>query len=240
MNLQSAIQFLYPPQCLSCREDTSLDFALCGACWRETSFITGLVCDACGTPLPGQEENGLIHCDTCIQSPPAWGKGRAALLYNGVARRLVLALKHGDHQEMVAPMVSWLAGCVGDLVVKTTVIAPVPLHPRRLFIRRFNQSALLAGKLAKEMNLSFSPDLILRQKSTRIQDGLSREERFENQHGAFQIHPERQGIMQNKPVLLIDDVMTTGATLSACAKVCLAAGATSVNIAVLARVARDP
>lgn len=243
MNLQSAIHFLYPPQCLSCGVETSADFALCGKCWREAPFITGLICDACGLPLPGEYSNAsedIAHCDACIMAPRPWAKGRAAFLYEGMARRLVLALKHGDRQELVRPMARWMVQSGRQLCQSDTLIAPVPLHSRRLFSRRFNQSALLANQISQALGLDFCPDLLTRNRATMLQEGMTLKQRFENQKAAFQVTKKWHAQIQSRSVLLIDDVMTSGATLSGCAEVCLAAGAEEVNVLVLARVARGP
>lgn len=238
MKLQSAIRFLFPPQCISCRAETGEEFGLCGACWREMPFNSGLSCDGCGQPLPG-DDDGKELCDTCLTAPKAWQRGRAALIYEGTARRLILGLKYGDRQELAIPMARWMAEQGADILRSRVLIAPVPLHWRRFFSRRYNQAALLAECVAKTVGTDYCPDLLLRTRATRKQEGMSREERFENQRQAFVISVRRQALVQEKHVVLIDDVMTSGATLSACAEACLAAGATNVDVLVLARVARD-
>ncbi len=238
MNLQSAIHFLYPPRCIACGVETTTDFALCGPCWRETAFVSGLVCTCCGCPLPGDDSGEGVLCDSCLAAPLPWVAGRAALLYEGTAQRMVIALKHGDRQELVAPLAAWMADKAGDLDIDGAIIAPVPLHRRRLFTRRFNQAALLAKIIARRKALAWCPDLLKRTKTTAIHKGLSREERFENQRGAFVISANRTHLIDGHKVLLVDDVMTTGATLSACTEACYAAGADLVNVLVLARVAR--
>jgi ComF family protein len=214
---------------------------LCGDCWREASFITGLVCDACGIPLPGgipQEHDEAAQCDACILAPQPWSKGRAAFLYEGTSRRMVLALKHGDRQELARPMAHWMVQSGRQLCQPDTLIAPVPLHSRRLFSRRFNQSALLAKHVAHALDLDVIPDLLTRNRATVLQEGMTLKERFENQKAAFNVTKKWQTEIQKRSVLLVDDVMTSGATLSGCTGVCLAAGAKEVNVLVLARVAR--
>lgn len=125
-------------------------------------FITGLACDACGVPLPGENKDEVAHCDSCLIAPRPWAQGRAALLYEGMARRLVLSLKHGDRQDLVIPMARWMAKKSRDLAAENAVIAPVPLHWWRMFRRRYNQSALLAKRIAGERGFDFCPDLLLR------------------------------------------------------------------------------
>jgi ComF family protein len=239
MNLQSAIQFLYPPQCLSCGAETMAEFALCGTCWRDLPMIDGLACDSCGHPLPGDVGEGAALCDTCLTTPNPWTKGRAALVYDGTARRLILYLKHGDRQDLVAPMAAWMAARAHDLIGRDTLVAPVPLHWRRMFSRRFNQAALLAENVAKIHDLPYCPDLLHRERATKMQEHMNAEQRRENQRRAFVIPAKRRAMIEGRDVLLIDDVMTSGATLGACAEACLTVNAKTVNVLVLARVARD-
>lgn len=239
MTLQSAIRFLYPPQCLSCRAETEADFALCGSCWKDTPFISGLVCDACGMPLPGEDANPDILCDSCLIAPKPWTRGRAVFLYAGRGRSLVLGLKHGDRQDLVRPLAGWMARIAKPVTDNTSVIAPVPLHWRRLFRRRYNQAALLSTALAEKLAIGHCPDLLIRHRATRIQDGMSRTQRFDNLFNALKVNRKHLELVEDRKVLLIDDVMTTGATLSACTEVLLQAGAISVNVLVLARVAKD-
>lgn len=215
------------------------EFGLCGECWREMSMIGGLVCDACGLPLPGENPDGAVYCDTCLIAPKPWQRGRAALLYKGTARRMVLALKHGDRHDLVKPMAGWMAVRAKELIRQDTLIAPVPLHWRRLFRRRYNQAAMLAESIAKICSVEYCPDLLRRRRATVKQDGLSRAERYENQNRAFLVPDNRKPLIKGRSVLLVDDVMTSGATLSACTEACFAQDASLVNVLVLARVARD-
>lgn len=229
------LDVLYPPRCLTCTEPTEQGASLCAECWANTTFITGAICDVCGTPLPG-ETGGKIKCDSCIARRPEWDIGRAAVIYAGGGRRVVLSLKHGDRLDLARPLAEWMARSGDELFDKADVIAPVPLHWRRLFKRKFNQSAELARHLSAISGIEYVPDLLIRNKPTPSQDGLTRAERHENQRGVFSLHKHRD---VPKNVLLIDDVMTTGATLSACAEALRAAGAERIDALVLARVARD-
>lgn len=239
MLLQSAIRFLYPPQCLACTGETEKEFALCGSCWQETQFISGLVCDACGVPLPGESPHQAIYCDSCLFAPKSWKKGRAAILYGGVGRALILRLKHGDRLDLAGPLSGWMYKSAAPLIACTDIIVPVPLHWRRLFSRRYNQSALLAQGLAARANKPTCPDVLQRCRNTKIQEGMSGKQREKNMSGAISVHPKRRNLIQGRSILLIDDVMTSGATLSACAEALMQNGANTVNVAVLARVARD-
>lgn len=215
------------------------DAGLCGACWRETPFIGGTICDACGTSLPGEDESDDLQCDECMATPRPWAKGRAALIYSGNARRLILGFKHGDRQELAEPAARWMAGVIDDIPKDNLIVAPVPLHWMRLLRRRYNQSALLAQSLARITGLPVCPDLLQRQKRTKPLDGLTKEVRFSSVNGAMRVHPGRRHRIIGRPVLLVDDVMTSGATLSAAADACLAAGSGPVYVVALARVVKD-
>ena len=240
MALQTLMRMVYPPRCLNCGDMVDSDFGLCGPCWRDTPFIGGTVCDLCGTPLPGGEPGEIAHCDDCLTIARPWQRGRAALLYDGNGRRMVLALKHGDRHEIVQPAARWMAQAARPLVVPGALIAPVPLHWSRLLRRRFNQSALLAQAFARETGLPHCPDLLRRVRRTDILDGKGRDQRFAALTAAVTVPANRAERVRNRAVLLVDDVMTSGATLAACADACLAAGATQVSVIVLARVAKRP
>ncbi|MEZ5911100.1 MAG: double zinc ribbon domain-containing protein [Paracoccaceae bacterium] len=239
MGLQSVLHLIYPPQCLACGDAVDSDHALCGPCRRDAAFIDGLVCDSCGLPLPGEAGDETLRCDDCLTIARPWQRGRAALLYRGTGRRLVLALKHGDRHDLVAPAAGWMARRGAALIGPDTLIAPVPLHRWRLLKRRYNQSALLGRQIARLTGADFCPDLLIRAKATQSQDGKGRDERFANLEGAIVPHPRMGRRARGRPVLLIDDVMTSGATLAAAAEAALAAGANGVCTLVLARVAKD-
>ncbi|MGC1502578.1 MAG: ComF family protein [Sulfitobacter sp.] len=174
-----------------------------------------------------------------MENPPPWSKGRAAMLYRDTGRKLVLALKHGDRQEIARPAGLWLSHAVADIVTQNTLIAPVPLHWLRMIKRRFNQSALLARALSHRVERPWSPDLLQRFRRTMTLDGLGRDDRIAAVENAIRVHPRRRHRLIGRPVLLVDDVMTSGATLAACTRACLAAGSGPVNVVTLARVAKD-
>lgn len=210
---------------------------LCQICGPEAHFIAGSVCDSCGVPIKGEAQEEDL-CETCYAFPPAWKKGRAVGLYEGPLRRMTMALKHGDRQDIAKHMACWMLGSADSLISPETTLIPVPLHWTRMIRRRFNQSVLIAHAIASERAVRHLPDGLQRIRATKPQKDMTRDERFENQRGALQAHPKRKEQIKDKPILLIDDVMTTGATLSACAEACFDAGADSVNVLVFARVAR--
>lgn len=237
--MQAALHLIYPPQCLSCDERVTTDFGLCGPCWRDTPFITGLVCDQCGTPLPGSQDGSAALCDDCLTIARPWSQGRAALLYRDNARLLVLALKHGDRLDLARPAAQWLLHAAQPMLRPDMLVAPIPLHWLRLVRRRYNQSALLAAGLARLAGLDHCPDLLIRRRHTPSQEGRGREARFANMAGALHAHPRRAARIEGRHILLVDDVMTSGATLAAAAEACVAHGAAGVSVLVLARVAKD-
>ena len=235
--LQTALRVLYPPRCLACGGMVEQENGLCAACFAETPFITGLVCDLCGVPLPG-DSDAAVHCDDCLRLARPWVRGRAPLRYDGVARKLVLALKHGDRHEIVGTAADWMIGALPGRPDPETVLVPVPLHLTRLLRRRYNQSALLAQAMARRLGLAYLPDALLRHRRTSSLDGKSREERFAELADAILPNPKRAADLAGRPVLLVDDVMTSGATLAACALACHSAQPREICVMVLARVAK--
>jgi len=237
--MQAALHLIYPPQCLSCDARVTTDFGLCGICWRDTPFITGLVCDKCGTPLPGQDTGHPEVCDDCLTIARPWSQGRAAMLYRDNARHMVLALKHGDRLDLARPAAAWLLKSAQPLLVPGMLLAPIPLHWLRLIKRRYNQSAVLSAALGRLAHLDHCPDLLIRRRHTPSQEGRSRDARFANLANSLTIHPRRAGLAAGRHILLVDDVMTSGATFAAAAEACVAAGASGVSVLALARVAKD-
>ncbi len=229
---------IYPPRCLACPEPTDAPHGLCPACWRDTHFIADAACDKCGAPLIGEAGAGDL-CERCTRHPPAWDRGAAGIVYSGAGRRVVLAFKHGDRLDMVGPLAAWMAAPGRDLLATADLIAPVPLHWRRLVRRRYNQSAELARRLSRMTGVPAVPDLLTRVRATIPQERMTREARAANQAGAFEVAGRHRGRVADRTVLVIDDVLTSGATLSACAEALRAAGARRVNVLALARVAFD-
>ncbi|NDW54393.1 ComF family protein [Aliiroseovarius sp. PrR006] len=237
--MQSALHLIYPPQCVSCDAPTDTDFALCPECWRDTPFISGLSCDLCGEPLPGEDEDSIVHCDACMTRQRPWTQGRSALLYRGNARRMILALKHGDRPELARSFAPWLARAAADILHDDLLIVPIPIHWTRRLKRRYNQAAELSRALSRETGLEHAPQALIRPRRTAMHDGMSVEDRFANMHHAILPHPKYGAQLMGRDVLLLDDVMTSGATFHAAAHAAIRAGAASVKVLSLARVARD-
>lgn len=232
----SLIDMIFPPRCLACPETTDAPHGLCPACWRDTHFIAGPVCGKCGVPLMGAG-SPEDHCESCRRHPPAWDRGAAAVIYEGAGRRMVLALKHGDRLDMVRPLAGWMHAAGRELIAEADVIAPTPLHWRRLLKRRYNQSGELAKRLGRLSGKAVAVDLLTRIRQTIPQEGMDRATRAANQAGVFAVAPRRRAAVEGRTVLLVDDVLTSGATLSACADCLREAGARRVHVLALARVA---
>lgn len=237
--LRSALAMIYPSRCLSCGGLVEQDAGLCPDCWKETPFISGLACDSCGTPLPGQS-NDTEFCDSCLADRPPWTSATAALAYEGVGRRLVLGLKHGDRYDIADPAGRWMAQKVRQMQVEAPLICPVPLHTWRHVKRRFNQSALLARVIAEELGYDYCPDALIRVKRTQNLDGKSRGDRYGQLANSMTVNERRRHLIENRNVLIVDDVMTSGATLSACCHAFEDAFAAEIHVCVLARVAPRP
>ncbi len=233
---------LFPPACPACRGDTAQAGTLCPDCWAETAFLTGRGCRACGREVPGLAiRDTSFLCDTFQKYPPAWGRGAAVFAYQGAGRRLILGLKHGDRLDTVPMLAGWMLRAGRALVDEAELILPVPMHWTRRLRRRFNQSAELARALADAADTPahFAPRLLRRVRRTGSQDGRDRAARAENIAGAFALCRGGAGRLAGNRVLLIDDVLTTGATLSACARLCHRAEVKAVDILVLALVSFD-
>lgn len=240
VGIRSALHIVFPPRCLACGEAVGTDHGLCGTCWRDAQFVSNPCCDRCGTPLPGEAEpDQTLLCDDCHSDPPPWQRGRTALVYKDTGRRLVLALKHADRLDLVTPMARWMVRAGQPILAPEMIVAPVPIHRLRLLKRRYNQSALLAQVIGRETGLRVEPELLIRHRATPPQDGHDKALRLENVAGSITVNPKKQALLQDKMVLLIDDVMTSGATLRVTAEAALAAGAISVSVLTLARVAKS-
>ena len=203
-------------------------------------FLGGVQCDLCGAGLPGASDGFAAICDDCMATERPWERGRAALSYGGAARRLVLGLKHGDRTDLVPPAARWMARAGGDLFGGDPLLVPVPIHWTRLFRRRYNQSAELARAIARIAGLQVAPDLLIRHRATPLLDGLGAEARHARLRDAIAPKPRKKEGLRGRDIVLVDDVMTSGATLAACSRACHAAGARRVAVLVLARVGKRP
>lgn len=235
---RAAVDLVLPPRCLSCGLLVAEQGALCVSCWAGMTFVTDPLCDRCGLPFD-HDPGGVMVCGACLRAEPPFERARAVLRYDEASRRLILGFKHADRTEAVSTFARWMAQAAGGLVADCDIIAPVPLHWRRLFKRRYNQAGILSQAVARNSGRPGIPDLMVRRRATPSQGRLSAEQRRRNVAGAFAVRPAHKAALQGKRLLLVDDVMTTGATVAACSRAALAAGARAVDVVVLARALRD-
>ncbi len=229
------LDLLLPGHCMACRAPTDRPGQLCGECWAEVDFLTPPHCARCGIPFD-YDLGGDVLCSGCLAAAPAFDTARAAMRYGPVARRLVVGLKHADRTHLAPALAAWMGRAGEALCADSDLLIPVPLHRRRLLSRRFNQSVLLARALGKESGLPVIADAMVRRRATPPQAGLTRHQRRRNVAAAFAVRPARQALVEGRRVVLVDDVLTTGATATACARTLKRAGADHVAVLTLARV----
>jgi len=200
-------------------------------------FITGAKCDMCSQPMDldlGQD----AHCGACTTYPRPWHQARAGLEYDDVSRIPILALKRAGRRDGLKVMANWMVTAGSDILDQSDLIIPVPLHYRRLVSRGYNQSGWLASAIGKQADKSVDHTALIRARATPSQAGLSPRARARNISGAFKVLPSKAGKVKDKHIILVDDVFTTGATLTAATKALKKAGAAQVRVLVLARVVR--
>lgn len=231
-------QTVLPPTCLACRKPAGASGGLCPACWQGAGFIERPYCDRLGTPF-SYDSGGPLISPGAFADPPVFDRARAAMRFSDVARDLVHLLKYGDRLDLVKPFAKWMTRAGNELLQEADALVPVPLHWTRLFQRRFNQSAELVRAISRQTKLSVIDDVLARVRATPPQVGLAREERAKNVHGAFSIEKTARLRVKGKRIVLVDDVLTTGATANACARALRRAGASRIDVLTLARVV-DP
>jgi len=230
----AALDIALPRQCPACRDAIATE-GVCPACWSALAFIRPPYCERLGIPFVYDPGPGILSAEA-IAAPPAFHRARAALRFNDTARQLVHSLKYGDRSDLAPLFGRWMAHAGAELLAGSDLLIPVPLHWQRLWARRFNQSAALAHAGGRTAERPVATDLLRRARPTAHQTGLTREERAANVQGAFTVHAEARGRIAGRRVLLVDDVLTTGATADACARALLRAGAAQVDLLVFARV----
>ena len=238
----TVLDVVLPPRCLACGDTVMRQGSLCGPCWGGLRFISAPLCACCGLPFevdPGPESDGSgVLCGACVRRQPTFDSARSVMVYDDGSRDLVLGFKHGDQTHGAPAFAAWLQRVGSGLLAEADLIAPVPLHRWRLVKRRYNQAALLANALGRLGEVPVIPDLLVRRRRTRSQGGLDRDARARNVRAAFAVGRRHAGATAGKRIILVDDVLTTGATVEECAKVLKRAGAAHVGVLTLARVAR--
>src|ERR1700739_4316187 len=232
---RALVDGVLPPRCLCCGEIVDEPDALCGRCWGGITFFTPPWCVLCGLPFPHPMGEDAL-CGGCARERPAWDQARAVLRYDKTSRRLVLGLKHGDRTHIAAAFGRWMHRNGGEVLAGADLLVPVPLHWTRLFQRRYNQAALLAQAVRAAGGPQVAADWLVRRRRTPMQGHLGPAARERNVRGAFAMRPRCS--LSGKRVVIVDDVMTTGATVEECARVLRRAGAASVGVLTLARALR--
>ena len=234
--LTRMLNFVCPPVCPICRSPTPEAHHICPECFKELDFITPPQCAACGMPFEFDMWAGSL-CGACLRKLPRYDMARACFVYNEASKKLILPFKHGDRMELTPLLVKLLEQTGRDVIQESDVVIPVPLHRLRLMKRKYNQAALLAQKIARKHRKTYLPDTLIRTKHTASQGHLHAHQRRRNVAGAFALKDARK--VRGKNVLLIDDVMTSGATADECAKVLKKTGARKVMVLTVARVCRQ-
>jgi ComF family protein len=224
-----------PPSCMACGRPVASEGGLCATCWSSLRLIERPFCGRLAIPFSYDIGPDALSAEA-IADPPPFARMRAVAVYDDGAGRIVQALKYHDHTELASAMGRMMARAAADLTDGIDLVVPVPLHRRRLWRRRFNQSAMIAAEVAAVIGRPHAPELVLRIKATRQQVGLKASERAANVQGAFRASPEARPELVGRRVLLVDDVYTTGATVKAVTRALLRGGAASVDVVVFARV----
>ena len=232
---RAMLDFALPPRCSGCGVIVGVDHSFCLACWQELDFLGGPACATCAEPLELALYDDSV-CGACLADPPPFDRMRAAVAYGPIARALALKLKYGRRPGIARTMAGPMRRAAGP-VLDGALVVPVPLHRRRLWWRGYNQAALIARALVPRPQLAV--DLLTRTRATRPLRDMGRKARARTVSGAFAVSPTWRDRVKGSRIVLVDDVSTTGATVSACARVLRKAGAADVTILCWARVVRD-
>lgn len=239
-SLDQLIDFIFPPRCIVTGDIVDQQGMLSPQAWGALNFITDPQCNRCGFPFDfdtGEAQEGNV-CGACLKHPPIFDKARSALIYDDASRDIILGFKHADQTEAVPSFIPWLHRAGQDILKKADYLVPVPLHRWRILRRRYNQSALIAQYLSRDSKIPALLDVLIRTRATETQGHLKPDQRKRNVRHAFEINDKVKSQIHQKHLVLIDDVYTTGATVSECTKVLLKNGVASVNILTIARVVK--
>ena len=231
----SVVSLVYPPVCAACSASTGQSHGLCARCWGSLSLIARPYCERLGTPF-ALDLGGALISPAAMADPPVFARARAVCGYDDIARTLVHRFKYGDKLELAITMGTMMALAGRELVQDADLIVPVPLHRWRLWRRRFNQAAALSDVMASKTGLPVDRTALVRIRRTKPQIGLSRHERAENLQGALRVSAHARHRIEGRRILLVDDVLTTGATANASARALLRSGARAVDLLTFTRV----
>lgn len=230
------VDLIIPLRCAKCGIIVEGDQGLCATCWTLIPFITKPMCECCGLPFDFEIEEGAL-CGECSHRRPPYKSARSVFIYTAQSKDLILRFKHTDTIHSAPLFAAWMARLSEN--VEDPLCIPVPLHWTRLFMRTYNQAGLLAHAISKHKGWTYAPSLLIRKRRTPSQGHLSKKERIKNIERAFAVPERKKRELKDKTILLVDDVFTTGATLNACSKALLKAGAKEVHALTLGRAVKS-
>ncbi len=230
--LRGALDFALPPRCAGCGTIVSDTHSFCADCWTQLDFLGSGGCDTCGLPLQATESQ---LCASCLAKPPRLARTRAAVAYDELSGSLAMQLKYGRKVAVAKTMARYMEPLVGE-VSPDALLVPVPLPRMRLWSRGFNQSALIAHELSRRLRIPADPVVLKRTRRTPPLKGMTPLQRRKTVAGAFQVRDK--AAVTGRSVILIDDVLTTGSTVEACARALQRAGAARIELLAFARVVR--
>lgn len=244
------IEWLLPARCPLTGKPVERQGMVAAEAWTRLRFVADPQCHTCGIPLsfsdsaspdvaPETENRDEVRCTECLINPPPFRRARSALVYDDNSRQMILGFKHGDQTYAVKTFTPWLMRAGAGYWPATPLLVPVPLHRWRLLRRRYNQAALLTQALGRELGLTSIPDALLRVRATVAQGHMKRSERAHNVRKAFIANPRHVSSLSGRHIVLVDDVLTTGATVRECTAALLAAGAREVSVLTIARTVKD-
>ena len=231
---QTIIDYIFPPTCLLCNSFVDKQGTLCNICWVDVTFCPTSVCHICGLPFEYEVEEKTL-CGNCVKLTPFFSHARYVCLYDDKTKKLIFDLKYKDKTFLVPSLSKMIHNIGKEYIEACDYIIPVPLHKKRLYNRKYNQSAMIAKQIAKLSNKPMFPSLLTRKKNTISQTGLSQEKRIANVYNAFSVSKQYKMLVKNAHIVLIDDVLTTGATVNACSKTLIKSGAQKIDVLTFSR-----
>lgn len=233
-HIDAVVDTVLPPRCAASGEIVEQQGMISNSVFRDLNFIMDPMCRICGAPFAYDMGEGAC-CASCLDLAPGYDTARSALVYDDVSRKIILKFKHADQLHIVHTFSPWLLQVGTDMLSAADYIIPVPLHRGRLLKRRYNQAGMIAKMLSNKTDVTWLPDALVRKRATLSQGHLGAKDRYANVKGAFALKPDVANRFSGKTIVLVDDVLTSGATVSECAKILKSSGASQVHVLTVAR-----